>query len=130
MADNPPDHIIRPVGIPSAEAFGTPTLMETFPHWQYFLAIESDLTVTSRYVEFNRANFATYTIEFARLLLTACAEVDVLAKLLCKRLDPQASPGDIRQYREVLLRTIRCLLSAACLCTVTAISQPLTGLQS
>ena len=54
------------------------------PHWNYFLAIERDLEPLSRYVEFNPKNFDCYSIEIARLLLAAAAEVDIV----CKQIRP------------------------------------------
>ena len=52
-------------------------------HWNYLIALERDLEVASRYVEFCQRNFDVYSIEFAHLLLAAASEVDVVAKLLC-----------------------------------------------
>jgi len=60
---------------------------ETLLHWNYFLALESDLERVSRYIEFDKANFKTYSIELAHLLLAASSEVDVVAKTLCQRID-------------------------------------------
>lgn len=71
-------------------------------HWNYFLALERDLELTSRYVEFHSRNFNTYSIEFAHLLFAAASEVDVLAKLLCQRLAPKAPRENIKDYRDVL----------------------------
>ncbi len=75
------------------------------PHeyWQYFLAIEADLDAATRYVEPCSANFPTYSIEFAKLLLTACSEVDVVAKLLCAEIDPAARPRDIDDHRALIM---------------------------
>ena len=72
-------------------------------HWQYFLAIEADLEATTRNVEPCAANFAAYSIEFTKLLLAACSEVDVLAKLLCKEIDCAAPSANIDNYRSVIL---------------------------
>jgi hypothetical protein len=71
-------------------------------HWNYFLALEHDLELASRYVEFCSDNMQTYSVEFAHLLLAASSEVDVVAKLLCRRLDATAPRTNIEQYRQVL----------------------------
>lgn len=71
-------------------------------HWNYFLALDSDVERLSRYVEFTESNFATYSIEMAHLLLAAASEVDVVAKLLCKKLNPPVDADNIREYREAL----------------------------
>lgn len=75
-------------------------------HWNYFLALERDLEVASRYVEFAEANMATYSIEFAHLLFAAASEVDVVAKLLCKQLSPESPRANIEDYRAVLAKEL------------------------
>jgi len=82
-------------------------------HWNYFLALERDLELSSRYVEFSPANMAAYSIEFAHVLLAASSEVDVLAKLLCERLAPTAPRGNIDQYRAVLAGELPGLVTEA-----------------
>jgi hypothetical protein len=72
-------------------------------HWNYFIALERDLEVVTRYVEFGPANFNVYSIEFAHLLFAAASEVDVVAKLLCQRLQPNSPRNNIDDYRAVLL---------------------------
>ncbi len=75
-----------------------------YPHWEYFLAIEDDLTQCARYVEFSRVNYSVYSIEFARLLLAAASEFDVVAKMLCKKIAPNNTPNNINDYRAIILR--------------------------
>ncbi len=72
-------------------------------HWNYLIALEKDLEVASRYVEFCKSNYRVFSIEFAHLLFAAASEVDVVAKLLCERLDPAAPRQNINEYRAVLL---------------------------
>lgn len=55
-------------------------------HWNYFLAIEQDVDNLSRYVEFSQSNFASYSIEIARILMTSTQEIDVLMKQICNHL--------------------------------------------
>jgi hypothetical protein len=71
-------------------------------HWNYFLAIERDMEVVSRFVEFDEANFSTYSIELAHLLFAAASEVDVIAKLLCELLSPQSPRNNINEYTAIL----------------------------
>ncbi len=52
-------------------------------YWNYFLAIERDLENISRYIEFTDDNLDTYSIELARILLSASSEIDVIMKQLC-----------------------------------------------
>jgi hypothetical protein len=72
-------------------------------HWNYFIALERDLELASRYVEFCEKNFDVYSIELAHLLFAAASEVDVIAKLLCTRIKPAMRAKNIDQYRKVLL---------------------------
>jgi len=75
-------------------------------HWNYFLALEHDMELVSRYIEFCEPNFQVFSIELAHLLFAAASEVDVVAKLLCKCVDPAASCGNINHYKAVLVRAI------------------------
>ncbi len=76
-------------------------------HWNYFLALERDLELVSRYVEFTKPNFNAFSIELAHLLFAAASEVDVVAKLLCKRIAPTAPRVNIDDYKTTLLHAIR-----------------------
>ena len=44
-------------------------------YWQFFIALESDLHATTRYVEYSEDNFETYSVDFAQIILGACSEV-------------------------------------------------------
>jgi hypothetical protein len=72
------------------------------PHWHYFLALDSDLARLARYVEFHADNFACFSFEMARILLAACAEVDVVGKQLCTELRPGTPAENIVQYRDII----------------------------
>lgn len=73
-------------------------------HWNYFIALEKDLEVVSRYIEFADENMGVFSLELAHLLMTASSEVDVLAKLVCERLEPGQGSRNIDQYRAILKR--------------------------
>jgi hypothetical protein len=77
---------------------------ESKVHWNYFLALESDVVRLARFIEFREDNFPTYSIEIARLIMAAAAEVDVVAKLVCKKLDPASRPRNINDYASVILQ--------------------------
>jgi hypothetical protein len=74
-------------------------------YWEYFLSIESDLEKCARYVDFSSNNYDTNSVEFARVIMAAAAEVDTIAKELCKLIDPQANAGNICQYASTILTT-------------------------
>src|SRR5215213_9801398 len=71
-------------------------------YWQYFVALEADLAATARYVEPTSANMACHSVEFARILLTAGSEVDVLCKVLCQEHGLRVSPVNINGYRAAI----------------------------
>lgn len=66
-------------------------------HWNYFLAIESDLVKTSRFIEFCEDNLSVYSIELAHILLSASSEVDVLLREICNLKKIRAD--NINDYR-------------------------------
>jgi len=71
--------------------------------WQYLLALEEDLIGLSRYIEFNIANYSTYSIELTRIYLSVCSEIDVVAKALSSILG-HSNPKNIDHYRMVIMQ--------------------------
>ena len=82
------------------------------PHLNYFSCLEDDLVELSRWIEFSAANEAAYSIELARLLMTAAAEVDVVAKALCAAINRQRDASSINVYQEVLIAAVPMLPDA------------------
>ena len=72
-------------------------------HWNYLLAIENDLQTVSRFIELHEDNFKCFSIEISRLLMAASAEVDVVCKQLCKKINPKSNAGSINKYQEEIL---------------------------
>jgi hypothetical protein len=73
-------------------------------HWVFFETIDEDLHAYSRYLEFHEKNFAAFSINLARLYLSICSEVDVLAKMICERA-VQSSKNkrlNIKDYRKII----------------------------
>ena len=75
---------------------------EKLEHWEYFLILESDLLSISRYVEFNKENYHCHSMELARILMQSCAEIDVVLKQICKRIDEKSDIGGINDYCRVV----------------------------
>jgi hypothetical protein len=75
-----------------------------FTHWNYFLCIEEDISKLSRWIELSENNFECYSLELARLLMTTCAEVDVVAKLVCNNIDNDSKAAGILQYQKELVK--------------------------
>lgn len=76
----------------------------TFPHWQFFESLDDELDSLSRVIEFAPENFTVFSVQLARLYLSICSEIDVVAKLLCARTAPSESADNINKYR-VLVTT-------------------------
>jgi hypothetical protein len=74
----------------------------SFVHWNYFIALEQDLAKVSRFIEFSRANFNTYSIELAHLLLAASSEVDVVLRALCNITNPHKDHQNIDDYKATI----------------------------
>ncbi|MDB5762390.1 MAG: hypothetical protein JWQ21_1385 [Herminiimonas sp.] len=68
-------------------------------HWNYFLALDDDVVRLSRYVEPAEENFGTYSLEMARVLASAASEVDVVAKQICQKLNPDSTADRMNVYR-------------------------------
>ena len=73
------------------------------PFWQYFLVLETDLDSTVRYVEPAEENYATFSTEFSRILLSASSELDVVCRVLSKRVQATAKPRNFTQLRKIIL---------------------------
>ena len=73
------------------------------PHWDYYLTVLDDLDKASRFVEFARENFRTYSVEFVRIILSVGSEIDVVAKLLSEQIGSPRPPQNINEYREIIL---------------------------
>ena len=74
-------------------------------HWNYFIAIEQDLSRLSRFIEFDESNYSAFSLEMARILMTSSAEVDVIMKMYCKELSSTSTtlpPSSIGGYKEVI----------------------------
>jgi hypothetical protein len=73
-------------------------------YWQYFVALEADLAATERFVEPAPANMGCYSVEFARILLSAGAEIDVLCKVLCREHQLTLDPANIDGYCKAITK--------------------------
>jgi hypothetical protein len=70
----------------------------TLIHWNYFLALEEDLDSLARYVDLSGQNDNTFSIEIARLFLSASAEVDVVLKQLAVKHNTTSTASSINAY--------------------------------
>ncbi len=70
--------------------------------WNYYLALESDLSKTSQFVE-PRGQESVYSFEFYKIIVLACVEAESLFKVFCLYLE-NIDAGDIAIYKGVLLK--------------------------
>lgn len=70
-------------------------------HWNYFLAIQQDFESLSRYIEFAEENNSTYSIELARIIMSATQEVDVIMKEICSLID-DSNADNINDYKVII----------------------------
>lgn len=70
--------------------------------WLYFLSLERDFIRTSDYVAISSDNRATYSNEYAKLLLLIGSEVDVRCKALCRSVHSSSEADGIGRYRQEL----------------------------
>lgn len=70
----------------------------TLIHWNFFIALEEDLDRLTRYVDLSGQNDETFSIEIARLFLSASAEVDVVLKQLAVKHNAASTAASINAY--------------------------------
>ncbi len=72
-------------------------------YWTYFLALEQDFFATDRYVCINSNNAATFSIEYAQLLLRIGSEIDTLFKVYFELHGISIKRPNIDSYKELIL---------------------------
>ena len=56
-------------------------------YWNYYLRLEEEFYNTRNFVEFSEDNFGTYSIEYLKLYLSVCSEIDVVGKFIAKSIN-------------------------------------------
>ena len=56
--------------------------------WRYYRELEHSFAETRRYVSFDERNFGTFSLEYLRIILAVCGEVDTVGKCLAQITDP------------------------------------------
>jgi len=86
------------------------TLQDAGSYWRYCLSIEQMLNKTTDYVEICSNNSSTYSFEYAKIIMLACSELDVMFRLLCKEIDSgldfensSTRSGNIALYAQTIL---------------------------
>lgn len=73
-------------------------------HFKYFLLLEKDFEATLRYVELDKRNEKVFSVEYLRLFLTVCAEVEVVCKQVCSAIQPDhdVSRTDFTELTQII----------------------------
>ena len=80
-------------------------------HWNYFLSIEEELINTSQFVEFDLDNLKTFSIEYTKIILEACAEVDVLLTQIGKIFDQTKSQPNFKDHFKIIKANVHSLIT-------------------
>src|SRR5258708_606995 len=70
--------------------------------WYYFLSIEKDFARTLDFVQLDAANSKAFSNEYAKLILLTGSETDVVAKMLCQKIDETKKAENINDYRSII----------------------------
>lgn len=70
--------------------------------WHYYSIVEKDLANTSQYVE-PRGQENVYSLEFAKILILACTEVESLFKILCSEITGNSVSANMASYKSSIL---------------------------
>lgn len=73
-------------------------------HWNYFIALENDISNLSRFLEIAESNFSSYSIELGRILFAAVSEVEVVAKKYCNKIEHNCTAENIGNYKMIITK--------------------------
>lgn len=57
-------------------------------YWNYYRELEREFLETRKYVEVTKRNFSTYSLEYLKIFVATCSEIDVVGKAMAKFLYP------------------------------------------
>lgn len=63
------------------------TEQQALHYWRYAEVLNEQLGNTTRFVEPNKDNYNTYSLEFTSIILAAGSEVEVVCRLICEMID-------------------------------------------
>jgi hypothetical protein len=84
------------------------------PYWNYYLALEQDLSNLARFVELDQNNYHVHSIELAHLLLAASSEVDVILKEFCSLKNSSKRHKNIDDYRDTVKSHVAAMINEKC----------------
>lgn len=81
---------------------GITTKKEKDLFWNYYLTLVKELETVSDFIEFDEANYQTYSVELAKILMAASSEVDVVMKQICNSLNKRKKHKNIDDYKKTI----------------------------
>ena len=66
-------------------------------YWKYYLDLEKSVLSTEHYVEHDKGNQSTFSIEYLRLIQLICSEIDVVAKTIVATVNTALKPSKIER---------------------------------
>lgn len=78
-------------------------------YWNYYLRLEEEFYNTGIFVEFSEDNFGTYSIEYLKLYLSVCSEIDVVGKYIAKNfnLGFDSENASIKKWWEEIIEKLK-----------------------
>lgn len=73
-------------------------------YWNYSELLNGDLGNTTRFVEPTKDNYNTYSLEYTRIILSACSEIEVICRLICEMVDngnDYTSPNSSMKMKDI-----------------------------
>ena len=78
--------------------------LECKAFYSYYLSIEKDCFKTEPYAAFHENNFSAFSIEYAKLLLSICCEVETVLKKICYEIQSDEKYENMAQYRKCVMK--------------------------
>ena len=72
-------------------------------YWRYYLMLEKKFIVSINYVELDKKNYSTFSIEYAHLLQAICGELDTFFKQYCDFDFDDSNKKGIKDYAKKIL---------------------------
>lgn len=63
------------------------TEKQVLNYWSYAEMLNEELGNTKRFVEPTKDNYNTYSMEYTKIILSACSEIEVVCRLICEIID-------------------------------------------
>lgn len=65
--------------------------------------LEDDFVKSTRFVEIDRINYKTFSIEYAKQYQSICSEIDSICKSICSFINSANKPENMREYTNIIL---------------------------